>query len=218
VTGLVGQNGAGKSTLLGVLATALEQSSGEIVFSGSSVKAAGRDVYRRTVGYLPQRFDLMNWSTIHRNVAYAAWCNGIEAPSCYAAAKAALKHVDMYSLIDRRAGSLSGGQRQRVGLACALAHTPQVLLLDEPTTGLDPAQRAGLRSYLADYGRSAVVVLSTHLVDDLVAVADRVVALSEGRIAFDDSLGSLTTKGKENPVLGLSDLESGLAEIITVRS
>jgi ABC-2 type transport system ATP-binding protein len=213
VTALVGSNGAGKSTLMGVLATVHRPATGTIWYDGQAIGRDQVNGFRRQLGYLPQRFDLMSWSTVHRNVAYAAWCNGIPARDCYDVARTAISDVGLSGQATKRAGTLSGGQRQRVGLACAIAHRPTVLLLDEPTAGLDAAHRAGLRQHLATIGEHATVLISTHLADDIAAIADRVIALAAGRVTFAGPTDALVDIGSHAPTRGLSDLEAGLASV-----
>ena len=192
VTGLLGPNGAGKSTLLSIAATTLAPQAGAVRVAGrDTADRDGRAAARQKIGFLPQRFDLMSWSSGARNVSYAAWAQGVDPELCEEKARRALELVDLHQLADRRVRTLSGGQRQRLGIACALAHDPDVLLLDEPTVGLDPVQRSELRSHLAVVGSEKVVLLSTHLVDDLARIADRIVVISTGTIVFNGTLDEL---------------------------
>jgi len=191
IIGLLGPNGAGKSTLLNVLATVRRPRSGTVLYDGVASERAQLNRVRRRLGFLPQRFDLMSGSTCQANVAYAAWCHGVDAARCDRAAADALAMVNLSARADARVGTLSGGQRQRVGVACAIAHSPDIVLLDEPTVGLDPAQRIDLRNHLSAIAETACVVVSTHLVEDLVAMTADVIVINRGRKVFQGGLGEM---------------------------
>lgn len=140
---------------------------------------------------------------------YAAWAQGVAPSQCESAARHALATVDLTDQLDRRAGALSGGQQQRLGIACAIAHSPSLLLLDEPTAGLDPAQRVQIRSHLASFARSATVIVSTHIVEDLALMASNVVVMEAGEVRFTGTVDDLATAGRRDPIEGLSDVEAG---------
>lgn len=201
VTGILGPNGAGKSTLIRCLATALKPSEGELFFDGISLGALDRQRVRRVIGYLPQRFSLMPWATAQRNVAYAAWAQGIAPKACSEAAAEALRVVGLTREASSRVRTLSGGQQQRVGIACAIAHSPRVVLLDEPTAGLDAERRARFKDHLGAIARSTTVIMSTHIIDDLEGSAHDVLVLTEGVSAFSGRLENL------RDAAGLSDGE-----------
>lgn len=209
VTGLLGPNGAGKSTLMKLLATATGLQSGEIRFGERRLGDGPVNEIRRLIGYLPQRFELMEWSTVRRNVAYAAWAHGLAGDALDAAVDAVLTSVDLADRAGSRARSLSGGMRQRLGLACALVHRPAVAILDEPTVGLDPVQRGELRRLITDLGEHSVVLISTHLVEDLAATAEQVVVLHEGRMRFRGSVAELRALGESSTSTHASVLEAG---------
>ncbi|MBB2955276.1 ABC-2 type transport system ATP-binding protein [Bifidobacterium commune] len=194
VTGLLGVNGAGKSTLMRLLATLCKPSSGSIRISGKDVsKTSERTEARHHLGYLPQAFDVMGFSTLLANVEYAAWSHGVSESDVHRVAVEALKTVDLSDLRNRRARTLSGGQRQRLGIACATAHRPDLLLLDEPTVGVDPLQRAALRDLIGRLGHSSTVLVSTHLVEDIARLADHVLIVDQGRLAFDGTADDLAS-------------------------
>jgi ABC-2 type transport system ATP-binding protein len=217
VTGLLGPNGAGKSTLLDVLATVRRPRLGRTMVNGANpfeVGARGLDLARSQIGYLPQRFSLMMGATCQRNVAYAAWCNGVTARDAATAAMDSLSMVDLAAQAREPAAHLSGGQRQRLGLACAIAHRPAVLLLDEPTVGLDPAQRIELRRHLRRVAETSCVLLSTHIVDDLAQMASSVLVLSEGRIVFQGPVGALSRLAGDVRESLSSPLEAGYLSLL----
>ncbi len=150
--------------------------------------------------------------TVAAHVAFAAWANGVPDDRCQKAATGALDVVELNDLAGRRVRTLSGGQRQRLGIACAIAHEPDVLLLDEPTVGLDPLQRVQVRAYLARISERAIVLVSTHMVEDLAQVADRVLVLVDGRIAFDGTVADLAESGDDGD-RHVSVLESGYRKV-----
>ena len=152
VTGLLGPNGAGKSTLMKLLATAMPLQTGSVAVGDVPLVRDNLTAVRRQLGYLPQRFEVMGWSTVRRNVEYAAWAHGLPSREAGERADRALALLGLSDRAGSRARALSGGMRQRLGLACALVHEPRVLVLDEPTVGLDPAQRRGLRDDLRALG------------------------------------------------------------------
>lgn len=209
VTGLLGPNGAGKSTLMKLLATAIGLQAGEISFGEQRLGAGRLAGVRRLIGYLPQRFELMEWASVRRNVTYAGWAHGLDGADLDTAVDVVLGLVDLSDRGDARARSLSGGMRQRLGLACALVHHPKVAVLDEPTVGLDPVQRSGLRRSIAELGAGSAVLVSTHLVEDLAGVAEQVVVINEGRVRFSGSVEQLRELGEASNSQHSSALEAG---------
>jgi ABC-2 type transport system ATP-binding protein len=193
ITGLLGPNGAGKTTLLRILATALAADAGQIrVFGNDPATTAGRTMIRRSLGYLPQEAGFPRGFTTFGFVDYLAilkeWA---EREARHAEVRRVLDQVDLGGLATKRVHALSGGQRRRVLLAQALLGQPKLLVLDEPTTGLDPEQRARLRDILSTAGETATLVLSTHQTEDVAAVCERVIVLDGGRVRFDGSVAEL---------------------------
>ena len=209
VTGLLGPNGAGKSTLMKLITTALPLQEGTITHGELVWGPQRAQEIRKLVGYLPQRFEVMGWSSVRDNITYAGWAQGIDAHELPQAAERVLDLVDLREQASQRARTLSGGMRQRLGLACAMIHQPQILVLDEPTVGLDPVQRQQLRVAIRAAGSSAIVIMSTHLVEDLATVADKVVILREGSIVFDADLDRLRQLGAGHEAEHASVLEAG---------
>jgi ABC-2 type transport system ATP-binding protein len=192
ITGLLGPNGAGKSTLLALLATLTVPHEGTVrVFGHDTARRRGREAARRRIGVLPQRFSLVPSMTVLDTVAYAAWMNGIDSRRCRERAEAVLCEVELVDHLSRRVRSLSGGQRQRIGIAAALVHDPELLVLDEPTVGLDPVVRVQLRRLLHRLATGRVVMLSTHMVEDVVQLCTRVAVLDAGRLVYDGATAEL---------------------------
>ncbi|WEV68952.1 ATP-binding cassette domain-containing protein [Bifidobacterium sp. ESL0775] len=197
VVGLLGPNGAGKTTLMNLLSTLDTPQGGAILLDGQSIiTGEGRKKARPRIGYLPQRFELMESSSLLRNVRYAAWAHGLSYDMADETAHKAIALVGLADMERRPVHSLSGGMRQRAGIACAVVTEPSVLLLDEPTVGLDPMQRIDIRRFLDVYAQTKIVLLSTHMVEDLAAVADRVIVMDHGQVIMQGNMDDLAARGK----------------------
>jgi len=190
VTGLLGPNGAGKSTLLRVLATALPPTTGTVSLLGHDPAVPAQQTgIRRQLGYLPQELGFPRGFTAFEFVDYVAVLKEWTQPDArHEEVARVLDAVGLTHSAAKRIRALSGGQRRRLGLAQALIGSPRILVLDEPTTGLDPEQRATLRAVLAEVAREAVVVLSTHQTEDLAALCERVILLDGGRVNYDGTV------------------------------
>ncbi|MTE21766.1 ATP-binding cassette domain-containing protein [Streptomyces sp. TRM43335] len=181
LTILLGPNGAGKSTTMALLAGTIEPKAGRVRFSGSDLTSASRE-YRRHVAWLPQRVPTSRQLTAREYVAYVAWLKGESRARAWERAAAALDRVGLAEQAGRKTAGLSGGQLRRVGIACALAHDARVVLLDEPTAGLDPHQRTVFRDVLREIAAKTPVLMSTHDVADLADEADTVTLMDRGHI------------------------------------
>jgi ABC-2 type transport system ATP-binding protein len=186
ITGLLGPNGAGKTTLIRILATLLPPSAGRVGVNGWwTSDLRDRVEIRRRLGYLPQDLGLYPRFTVFEFVDYLALLKELDDPAeRHRRVRAALAAVELEDLARRKIRTLSGGMRRRVGIAQAIVADPLLLLLDEPTTGLDPEQRMRFRQLIAGIGEQRTVVLSTHLVEDVAAVCTQVVVLWQGRVRF----------------------------------
>src|SRR5689334_6044921 len=191
VTGLLGPNGAGKTTLLRLFATALSPTQGTVSVLGlDPAEPAERTGIRRRLGYLPQEIGFPRGFSAFAFVDYVALLKEWTQP---AARHAEVRRgLGLSGIAAKKIRTLSGGQRRRVALAQALLGPPAVLILDEPTTGLDPEQRATLRTVLAELARTSVVVLSTHQTEDVAALCERVIVLDRGRVRYDGLVTGLT--------------------------
>jgi ABC-2 type transport system ATP-binding protein len=190
ITGLLGPNGAGKTTLLRILATGLAADDGDVrVLGQNPASSAGRLAIRRQLGYLPQEAGFPRGFTTFGFVDYLAilkeWS---EKDARHREVRRVLDLADLGAVAPKRVHTLSGGQRRRVLLAQALLGDPDFLVLDEPTTGLDPEQRARLRDILGQAGQAATVLISTHQTEDVAALCERVIVLDEGRVHFDGTV------------------------------
>ena len=211
VTGLLGPNGAGKTTLLRILATVIAPTSGHVRLLGLDPDDLDERVeVRRTLGYLPQELGFPRGFSAFRFVDYMAVLKEWTNPSArHAEVRRVLDLVGALPFCMKRVRVLSGGQRRRVALAQALIGEPGLLVLDEPTTGLDPEQRAVLRGVLSSAGHRSTVVLATHQTEDVAALCERVLVLDGGRILWAGKVTELvaTAAGK----VWLADLPDGSA-------
>ena len=188
ILGLLGPNGAGKSTLLRRLAGLLHAQAGSVELDGSD--PADDPAARARIGYLPEDPPLYAEDTALQYVSYMAALAGLPRRRRRPAARAALERVGAAPLSARLCGRLSKGQRQRVAMAAAIVHGPEVLLLDEPSEGLDPRQMLGLRTLLGELRKTTSIVFSTHLLAEAQSVCDRVVVIDQGRVALERRLGA----------------------------
>ncbi|WP_188078995.1 ATP-binding cassette domain-containing protein [Actinotalea subterranea] len=186
-TALLGPNGAGKSTLLAIGASGLRPRGGHVAIDSVTWPSRrGVRSYRAHVGWMPQQNEFAPHLTVRENVELAAWLKAVPVQQRRSAVGEALEQANLSGRSDDVARRLSGGQQRRLCFAQAIVHRPTVLLLDEPTVGLDPAQREGLRAVLAGV-EGADIVISTHQVDDIDEAFDTVVVLHQGRIRFQGS-------------------------------
>jgi ABC-type multidrug transport system ATPase subunit len=181
VHGLVGPNGAGKSTLMRMLTTVAAPTEGAIYWDGTRIRDSPGTV-RRVLGYLPQDFDTYPALTLDEYLEYVAALRGLDSETASARIEALLDLVNLTDVRDRRLETFSGGMHQRAGIAQALLNDPELLVVDEPTVGLDPEERVRMRNALADTADDRVVIFSTHVVADIEATADTVTVLEDGDV------------------------------------
>jgi ABC-type multidrug transport system ATPase subunit len=198
VHGLLGPNGAGKTTLMRALATVLRPAGGTLELLGTPVTGLAdlRDV-RRHIGYLPQDFGFYRRFTVREFVEYLAWLKQMPARDVPDAVQRAIERVDLVDRASHRMKTLSGGMRRRVGIAQAIVNDPKVLLLDEPTAGLDPEQRLQFRALLRDLAADTCVLVATHLVEDVAAACTDVLLVDEGRLVFTGVPADLAAAGEQ---------------------
>lgn len=191
VVGLLGPNGAGKSTLMKILTCYIPPTEGDATIGGHSIYDEPLEV-RRMIGYLPEHNPLYPDMYIREFLRFSAEMYGVK--------KSKERVEEMVELVgltpesNKRIGQLSKGYRQRVGLAQALIHDPQVLILDEPTTGLDPNQLEEIRAVIKNAGKEKVVLLSTHIMQEVEAMCSRAIIINHGRLVSDDKLEHITSQ------------------------
>jgi ABC-2 type transport system ATP-binding protein len=181
VTGLLGANGAGKTTLMRMLSGLLTPTSGEISYDDMSVNS---EDYRNVLGYLPQDFGYYPEFTGREFLMYFCALKGLDKKSAKARCAELLEIVGLEEAADKKIRKYSGGMKQRVGIAQAIINRPEVLILDEPTAGLDPKERVRFRDLIGELGKESVVLLSTHIVSDIEHVADRLIMMKDGQICW----------------------------------
>ena len=186
IVGLLGPNGAGKSTLMRMLATLARPRSGRILWHSTDI-AREPDALRATLGYLPQDFGVYPALSAREFLTFLAAVKGVPPHATGARVEECLAQVGLLDVADRALAGYSGGMRQRVGIAQALLNDPQLLVVDEPTVGLDPAERLRFRHLLTELAGERLVLLSTHIVSDVEASAAALVVLQAGRIVFNGS-------------------------------
>jgi ABC-type multidrug transport system ATPase subunit len=186
--GLLGPNGAGKTTLLSILVLALEPSRGELRFDGLDPRARGaRGAIRKMLGFLPQDFQPVGHLSGLEYLTHCARLRevALSRRELERRARRLLDAVDLTDAANRPSGTYSGGMRRRLGIAQAMIHAPRLLVIDEPTAGLDPEERIRFRNLIAEVAESVAVVLSTHICEDIEATCDRIGMLANGTIVFD---------------------------------
>jgi ABC-2 type transport system ATP-binding protein len=214
VFGLLGPNGAGKTSLLRMMATVIPPSSGRIRLLGRDPGSyEPRREIRRRLGYLPQALGYYPGFTVLEFVEYFALLKDMPAARVPAAVATAVERVDLGLKAKAKLRTLSGGMLRRVGIAQAIVNEPELLLLDEPTAGLDPEQRVAFRALLRDLGQRATVVVSTHLVEDVGAACTEVALMDAGKIVFHGTPAELTSRGTEHGT-GDAPLERGYTAVL----
>ena len=211
IVGLLGPNGAGKSTLMRVLSTLAKATTGRVLWRGEDI-ARKPDALRRELGYLPQDFGVYEALSAREFLAFLSAVKGLPARSVAARVDECLDMVGLGEVADRRLGGYSGGMRQRVGIAQALLNDPKLLIVDEPTVGLDPEERVRFRHLLAELAGERLVILSTHIVSDIEASAGTLAVMANGRLRFHGTPEALMAEA-EGHVWNLTIPSERLAEM-----
>ena len=181
VYGLLVPNGAGKSTLMKQIVTVTNPTSGKILYNGKDIKSLD-DEYRAIVGYLPQDFDAYKNFKAKDFLMYMAALKGMDKETSKKRVDELLKLVGLSEVSNKLVSKFSGGMKRRVGIAQALLNNPKVLILDEPTAGLDPQERTRFRNLLSQIGRDTIVILSTHIISDIESVAKETIMIKDGKV------------------------------------
>ena len=181
VNGLLGPNGAGKSTMMNILSGNLSQTSGRITFNGEDIRNMGK-AFRKRLGYMPQQQALYPGFTAAQFLGYMASLRGMEKAEATDAVHRVLRQVALEDVALRRIKTFSGGMKQRLLIAQAILADPDVLVLDEPTAGLDPKQRIAIRNLIASLAERKIVIVSTHVVSDIAGIAKEILLLKQGEL------------------------------------
>lgn len=195
VYGLLGANGAGKTTLMRMLCAILDPTSGEILLDGKEISAMGMD-YRNILGYLPQDFGYYPNYTAMDFLMYIAALKGIPRNIAKNRSTELLEMVGLSEVKNKKVKTFSGGMKQRVGIAQAMLNNPKIIILDEPTAGLDPKERVRFRNLLSEYAEDKIVILSTHIVSDVEAIADNVILMKKGKFLLQGTVSELIQKAE----------------------
>ena len=208
ICGLLGPNGAGKSTIMNILTGYLSATSGQVTVAGHPLPEEA-DAAKACVGYLPEQPPLYPEMTVQEYLTFAAELKGVKKAERKEQVYRAARRTGLEAVLPRLIRSLSKGYKQRVGIAQALLGSPRLIILDEPTVGLDPAQVIEIRKLIRELGRAHTVILSSHILSEVQAVCQQILILSKGHLAAAGSLEELTADGKslEEVFLELTDGE-----------
>ncbi|MBD5134333.1 MAG: ABC transporter ATP-binding protein [Lachnospiraceae bacterium] len=197
VYGLLGVNGAGKTTLMRMLCTLLRPTGGEITYNGKEIfKMDGE--YRKILGYLPQDFGFYPEFTVHDYLIYIAAIKGIRPAVAKKRVKDLIDRVGLSKAANKKMKKLSGGMKRRAGIAQAMLNNPKVLVLDEPTAGLDPNERVRFRNLISELAEERLVLLSTHIVSDVEYIANDILLMKDGMLIHRGTVWELTDSMSEN--------------------
>ena len=201
IYGILGANGAGKTTLMNLITDNVKRDQGEILFNGTDVLKLGRS-FRKRLGYMPQQQGMYHDFSARAFLRYMAQMKQLSRKEAKVQIEELLELVNLKEDAHKKVGGFSGGMRQRVLLAQALLGAPEVLILDEPTAGLDPKERLRLRQYIADLASDRIVFLTTHIVSDIESIADDVLLMKDGALVQHGSPEELMSR------VGGKDLEA----------
>ncbi|MEG0578027.1 MAG: ABC transporter ATP-binding protein [Bacilli bacterium] len=191
IYGLLGANGAGKTTLMRMICGILKPTAGEIIYNGAEVNKLGED-YRDLLGYLPQNYGYYPHFTVYDFLMYVAALKGIPHFKAKEKSLELLELVGLFAEKNQKVKTLSGGMRQRLGIAQAILNDPKVLILDEPTAGLDPKERVRFRNIISLFSKDRIIILSTHIVSDIEYIADEIILMKTGQILHKGQVAEIT--------------------------
>ncbi len=213
IIGLLGKNGAGKSTLMNIITGYLPATSGNVIVDGKSIDEEAQEV-KSKIGYLPEKPPVYDTMSVHEFLCYAARLKGVPKGEVSSAVDQVISQTGLYSVKDRLIRNLSKGYQQRVGIAQAMAGNPEVLILDEPTVGLDPSQVVEIRAMLRAYARDHVIIISSHILSEIAEICDRIVILNEGKLIKDCAVSELGSTGKNHLFIRVEAEKSYFESII----
>lgn len=186
VYGILGPNGAGKSTLMNIIADNIKADSGEVLYNGENIIKLGKD-FRNILGYMPQQQGIYKSFTGRRFLWYMASLKGIPKKDAKERIENVLNLVNLKEHADKKLGAYSGGMKQRILIAQALLNDPEVLLLDEPTAGLDPMERIRIRNFISEIAINKIVIITTHIVSDIQYISKEILLMNKGKLLLKDN-------------------------------
>ena len=197
VYGLLGENGAGKSTLMRILTTVDSPTSGKVTYNGGNIVDMNED-YRDLIGYMPQEYNVYPAFTATDFLNYMGTLKGLSADELRKKIPEVLEFVNLTDVAKKKVRTFSGGMKRRIGIAQAIINEPEILILDEPTAGLDPKERIRFSNIISDMGKDKIVLLSTHIVSDIEAIANELVVMKKGEVLETGNVDNLvqTVKGQ----------------------
>lgn len=196
VYGLLGENGAGKTTLMRVLTTVLTPSDGEVYLDGIRYGTGKDEVIRQKIGYLPQELNLYPGLSVQDCLEYLGELSGIPKEECKKRIRYYLEKTGLTNHRKKKMRQLSGGMKRRVGLIQALLNEPEFLIVDEPTTGLDPEERVRIRNLLVDFSEGRTILFSTHVVEDIAATCSKLAVMRKGSFLYTGTVQALLSRAK----------------------
>jgi ABC-2 type transport system ATP-binding protein len=217
IVGFLGPNGAGKSTTMKILTGFMPASEGTATVAGFDVFDSPIDV-KRNIGFLPENPPVYTEMSVEDYLRFTTRLHGVEKAKIESAVSTAIEKTVLGDVRKRLIGNLSKGYRQRVGIAQAIAHNPQVLILDEPTVGLDPKQIIEIRKLIKELAGEHTIILSTHILPEVTATCDRVIVINKGRIAAQDTLDRLTTRIQQGRIYSLAVRQPSADGIAAIRA
>lgn len=194
--GLLGENGAGKTTLMRVLTTVLKPTGGTVTLDGMLYSEGNYEKIQRKIGYLPQEIELYPNLTVQECLEYMGDLSGVPKKACKERIQYYLEKTSLIEHRSKKMRQLSGGMKRRVGLIQALLNEPEFLIIDEPTTGLDPEERIRIRNLLVDFSENRTILFSTHVVEDLVATCNQLAVMKKGAFLYAGSMQELINEAK----------------------
>lgn len=198
IYGLLGENGAGKTTLMRVLTTILPVSKGNILINGINLEKNNYEMIQKQIGYLPQELEVYPSLTVRDSLEYLGRMSGIPKNICKDRIDYYLEKTGLIDKKNKKNKQLSGGMKRRVGLVQALLNEPPILIVDEPTTGLDPEERIKIRNLLVDFGETRTVIFSTHVIEDIASTCNKLGIMQKGNLIFNGEISELLNNAENH--------------------
>ena len=198
IYGLLGENGAGKTTLMRVLTTILPVSKGNILINGINLEKNNYEMIQKQIGYLPQELEVYPSLTVRDSLEYLGRMSGIPKNICKDRIDYYLEKTGLIDKQNKKNKQLSGGMKRRVGLVQALLNEPPILIVDEPTTGLDPEERIKIRNLLVDFGETRTVIFSTHVIEDIASTWNKLGIMQKGNLIFNGEISELLNNAENH--------------------